>query len=115
MTLERAEAWHLECPLSGARFLVQFWDTHREDRMGRRRMAWAVFEASAMLPSNYRLARHGNDFWPSPLVSCDGAEAAKHLMGFLTADGFFGDDILADELEATHASEIGEHHLLMGR
>jgi hypothetical protein len=36
-------------------------------------------------------------------------------MGFLTADGFFGDDILADELEATHASEIGEHHLLMGR
>jgi hypothetical protein len=112
--MERAEAWHLTCPLSGAQFLVQFWDMHEEDRRGSRHMAWAVFQQHSMFPTNYRLFRHGRHFYPAPQISCDGERAAKELMGFLQYDGVLGDDIIADELEVIHAEAIGEHSLSLG-
>lgn len=83
LTLERAEAYEVSCPFTGAGFKVQFWDTHQQDSYGKRRMAYAVGVNSPTFPSQYSLMAHGSQFYPAPSISCDGPEAAAHLLGLI--------------------------------
>jgi hypothetical protein len=103
--LERAEAHWLHCPFTGQDFLVQFWDMH-EERRGKRRMAVAIFANSPTFPTHFRLVLRSRDFWPSPLVSCDGPDAARHAVSFLELD-----DVSSDDLEANDPADFGEHSL----
>lgn len=106
LTLERASLQDVICPLSGAVFRIQLWDTHQQDRYGKRRMAYAVFQQNPSFPSRYTFLAKGSKFYPSPLISCDGPDAARHLADYVASDLGFEDCCFDDQDQSSEVVEV---------
>lgn len=100
--LERAEMWDIECPYTGAHYRVQFWDTHQEDRWGKRRMCVAIWQQNPTFPSEWGLALHSRHFYPPYVHACDGEHAARAACAFLP----FDDMSPTDELIVTYVGDL---------
>jgi hypothetical protein len=94
--IERAEMWDVVSD-TDVTYRVQFWDTHEEDRHGKRRMAVAIWRNSPVFPGCFSLLKRSHDFWPGLGVSCDGSEAALHAVELaLFGLGGFEDESFSD-------------------